>query len=114
MGFSSMRKWMDALEELGQLARVKAPVDWDLELGGIARTVVGRNGPALLFENIKGYENGRCRRLFINGTGSTERVSLALDLPVESDYRAITTAMKERLTHPVAPVLAESGPVKEV
>ena len=50
-----LRKWMDACEKEGELHRIKTEVDWDLELGHIATLNERKNGPALLFENVKGY-----------------------------------------------------------
>ena len=59
MGFLDMRQWMARLEGEGELRRVAAEVDWDREIGAIARRVLEKKGPALLFENIKGYASGR-------------------------------------------------------
>ena len=52
-------------ESEGELKRVSVEVDWNLELGGIARKVMSNSGPALLFENIKGYnrKEGKCGNL---------------------------------------------------
>ncbi len=69
MGFMDLREWVVALEKQGGLRRIAAPVDWDREIGAIARRVLEKNGPALLFETIKGYETGRCTRLFTGGLG---------------------------------------------
>ena len=55
MGFMDMRQWMALLEKEGELRRIAAEVDWDREIGAIARRVLEKRGPALLFENIKGY-----------------------------------------------------------
>ena len=64
MGFMDMREWMSLLEKAGELRRVTAEVDWDREIGAVARRVLEKKGPALLFENIKGYASGRCTKLF--------------------------------------------------
>ena len=55
MGFMDLREWMALLEKTGELRRVTAEVDWDREIGAVARRVLEKKGPALLFENIKGY-----------------------------------------------------------
>ena len=62
MGFLDQRQWMASLEQQGELRRIKAEVDWDREIGAIARRMLEKKGPALLFENIKGYTNGRCQQ----------------------------------------------------
>lgn len=114
MGYDDLRAWIGALEGAKQLARVSSEVDWNLELGGISRSLMRREGPALLFENIKGYKNSRCQRLFINGLGNRQRVAMALGIPLGVSYRDIVMTIKERLRRPVAPVKVPSGPVKEV
>ena len=55
----SLRTWLDQLEAAGELARIGTEVDWDEEIGAIARVNLSRGGPALLFENIKDYKKGR-------------------------------------------------------
>ena len=70
MGFLDMRQWMAQLEQHGELRRIKAEVDWDREIGAVTRRVLEKKGPAVLFENIKGYANGRCTKLFASGLGA--------------------------------------------
>jgi 4-hydroxy-3-polyprenylbenzoate decarboxylase len=52
MAYKGLRDWMAKLEKMGQLKRITAEVDWDLELSAIAREVLSYRGPALLFENF--------------------------------------------------------------
>ncbi|MDA8306789.1 MAG: UbiD family decarboxylase, partial [Deltaproteobacteria bacterium] len=52
----SMRDFVDRGLELGMVKRVTAEVDWDLELSHIAKLNEEAGGPALLFENVKGYK----------------------------------------------------------
>ena len=49
-----LRGFLALLEERGQLRRITAPVDPDLELAAIADRVLARGGPGLLFENVIG------------------------------------------------------------
>ena len=44
-----MRTFVDLLEKKGQLKRISALVDPDLELAAISDRVLGLGGPALLF-----------------------------------------------------------------
>src|SRR5947207_15907075 len=55
-GYQDMRSYMAALEERGLLKHVVAPVDLKHEIGAIAARSLEQSGPALVFENIKGYE----------------------------------------------------------
>src|SRR5262249_60371349 len=75
MAFMDMRQWMAVLEKAGALRRITAEVDWDREIGAIARRALEQKGPALLFENIKGYRGGRCNKMFVSGPGARSRVA---------------------------------------
>ena len=50
---TSIRGILEYLEENGQEAHVKQEVDPIIEIAGIQKALDG--GPALIFENIKGY-----------------------------------------------------------
>ncbi len=50
-----LRSYIDQCAQAGELRRVTAPVDWNLEISHISKLVEERKGPALLFENVKGY-----------------------------------------------------------
>jgi 4-hydroxy-3-polyprenylbenzoate decarboxylase len=113
MADRSLREWIAAIERMGQLKKIKAEVDWNLELSTITRRVVNQAGPALLFENVKGYQNTVCQRVFTNGLGSRERTAVALGLSSEASYREIVKVIKERLGKQVAPVIVAAGPVKQ-
>src|SRR6202050_3748205 len=88
MGFLNRRQWMAQLEQHGELRRIKAEVDWDREIGAVTRRMLEKKGPALLFENIKGYKDGRCTKLFASGLGARSRLRLALGLPRAGPHRA--------------------------
>jgi 4-hydroxy-3-polyprenylbenzoate decarboxylase len=83
VAYNDLREWMDALEEAGELKRVRTQVDPILEITEIADRVskgaarkYGRpGGPALLFENVKGA-NGV--PVLINQFGSERRMQMAL------------------------------------
>src|SRR2546422_11089215 len=87
MSFVDMREWITRLDTEGELRRIKAEVNWDRELGAIARRVLEKKGPALLFERIKGYEAGRCTKLFISGLGSGGRLAPALGFAQDISHR---------------------------
>ncbi|MBU1743012.1 MAG: UbiD family decarboxylase, partial [Proteobacteria bacterium] len=52
----SMRDFIELGEREGVVKRIKAEVDWDLELSHIAKLNEEKSGPALLFENVKGHD----------------------------------------------------------
>ena len=78
--FGDLRGWIKALEGAGELQQIDAEVDWNIELGTIARLAQGAGtGPALLFNNIRDYgANARCRQVFTGGLSSARRVAMML------------------------------------
>ena len=52
---SDLDAWLEKVEALGELKRITAEVDPDLEAATITYLVGGEKSPALLFENIKGH-----------------------------------------------------------
>jgi 4-hydroxy-3-polyprenylbenzoate decarboxylase len=71
---ADLREWIDLLEREGELVRVRAEVDADLEITEIVDRTVKAGGPALLFERVRGSE----RPLLINQFGTERRMCLAL------------------------------------
>lgn len=50
-----LRDWVEACEREGEPKRIKAEIDWNLELSHVSDLNERRRGPALLFENVKGF-----------------------------------------------------------
>ena len=114
MGFMDLREWMAALERRDGLRRITAPVDWDREIGAVARRVLEKKGPALLFERIKGYESGRCTRLFTSGLASRERLALALGFAPDTSNADLVQYVMKKNRETVPPRVVGTGPVKDV
>ena len=112
MAYQDLNEWIATLEKEGELRRVKAKVDWNLEMGGIVQEVFDRKGPALLFENIKDYDDTFCKKLFTASLSTYPRIALALGLPKDTPPKEIIKVYKERVQKPVKPVRVDSGPVK--
>ena len=130
MAYDDLRDWISALERAGELRRVRAEVDPILEITEITDRVSksGQDGPALLFENVKGY---RGWQVLINQFGSERRMRLALGVESLDEIAArihqfLDVKSPEGLVEKIKmlPMLAEmgrffpktvsSGPCKEV
>src|SRR3954466_9417896 len=72
-----LRGWSALVEREGELVRVDAEVDPELEITEINDRVVKQGGPALLFEHVKGSD----RSLLINQFGTERRMAMAFDAP---------------------------------
>src|ERR1051326_6082789 len=70
---ADLREWIKLLEREGELVRVSAEVDPDLEITEIVDRTVKAGGPALLFEQPKGARHP----LLINQFGTERRMCLA-------------------------------------
>jgi UbiD family decarboxylase len=114
MSFMDQRQWIAALEKENEVRRVSREVDWDREIGAIGRRVLEKRGPALLFDNIKGYTGGRCRKLFMSGLGARSRLALALGFPRHAGNRELVQHVMKKNREALAPVLVDSGPVKDI
>ena len=74
MAYSNLRDFVKALEQAGELKRIKTEVSPDLEISQITDRVSKAEGPALLFENVEGSQ----MPLLINAFGSQKRMAMAL------------------------------------
>ncbi len=74
MKYKDLRDFIAQLERDGELRRITAEVDPHLEMTEICDRTLKRGGPALLFENPKGYDMPVLGNLF----GTPERVARAM------------------------------------
>ena len=79
LAYDDLRAWIKTLDKAGELKHIHEPVDPILEIAEITdRSVENKgSGPALLFENIKGYPGSR---VLMNQFGSERRMKLALEV----------------------------------
>ncbi|MFY9180383.1 MAG: 4-hydroxy-3-polyprenylbenzoate decarboxylase [Venatoribacter sp.] len=74
MKYNDLRDFIKKLEKKGELKRISYPVDPHLEMTEIADRVLRAGGPALLFENPKGYDMPVLANLF----GTPKRVAMGM------------------------------------
>ena len=79
-----LREWIALLEREGELRRISAEVDPDLEITEITDRVVKSSGPALLFGSPKGSKHP----LLINQFGTERRMCLAFGVEKLDDVAA--------------------------
>lgn len=71
-----LRGFLKQLEQRGQLQRIPALVDPDLEIAEISNRMLQSGGPALLFENVKGSPYP----VAVNVMGTVERICWAMNM----------------------------------
>lgn len=74
MKYTDLRDFIKQLEQRGELKRVAFPVDPNLEMTEISDRTLRAGGPALLFENVKGFNTPVLANLF----GTEKRVALGM------------------------------------
>ncbi len=84
-----LRNFLELLEARGQLKRITAPVDPDLELAAISDRVLAGGGPALLFENV----TGSSMPVAVNLLGTMQRVIWSLGLEKPEDLESLGTKL---------------------
>ncbi len=127
MPFESLGEYVEALEQAGQLRRVKARVSPNLEVAEIMRRLMYSGGPAVLFENVEGSD----MQVLGNAFGSMKRLEIALETTDFTEIgRRITELTKMKMPSGMlnklkmlpklseiseyGPKYVDSGPVNEV
>jgi 4-hydroxy-3-polyprenylbenzoate decarboxylase len=110
----SLGDWLQKVEAIGELKRITALVDTDLEMSTITY-MNGKTlgGPTLLFENIKGHPGGR---LLFNPIGSSlNRIALAIREEPGKSAIDLTKILSQKMKKRIPPhtIEAELAPVNE-
>ena len=66
-------------------------------------------GPAILFENVKGYNIP----VLVNVLSTRRRPALALGLPPDAKREEIDRTIAERMKREIEPKIVDTGPCKE-
>ena len=74
MAYKNLRDFLELLESRGELKRITQEIDPYLEITEISDRTLRAGGPALLFENPKGYDIPVLCNLF----GTAKRVALGM------------------------------------
>lgn len=104
-----IREFISLCEEAGLLRRIKAEVDWDLELSHIAKLNEEKGGPALLFENVKDHDSP----VLTSACTTTERLALIMGEPRDSNLVELMRVWVEKNQTKIPPKWVDSGPCKE-
>ena len=106
-----LREWISACEKEGELKRIKAQVDWNLELSHIAKLNEERKGPALLFENVKDYTIP----VLTSALTSEKRLAITLGLEPGTSMCEMARWWMKVITEKglIKPKEVPSGPVTE-
>ena len=118
MAYKDMRDFLGRLEQLGQLKRVKVPLNAERgknELQALMRYLATSSGPGLILENLEGYNTPEVPIIF-NPFGTRERTALTLGVhdPLEAKLKH-TAILSDRSTwHKPNVVDRSQAPCKDV
>ncbi|HLG72616.1 MAG TPA: UbiD family decarboxylase, partial [Chloroflexota bacterium] len=98
-----LRTALQRLDAAGRLLKVESRVDPDLELAGIAKKL--DSGPAVLFQDVAGYD----MPVFANALANNDNILAVFDL----DVAGIREVMTRGLTNSIKPVMADVGASQE-
>lgn len=91
MQYRDLREFINKLEEIGELKRIKEPVSPHLEMTSFCDTVLKNAGPAILFENPTEHTMPVLGNLF----GTTLRVALGMGKNNISELRKVGEFLAE-------------------
>src|ERR1700691_4515702 len=91
---SALDEWLAKVEAMGELKRISAEVDPDLEAATITYLVGSEKSPALLFENIKGHPGHRALYNMI-GCNLSRFCLMIGEEPVDHPLKAVQALQKK-------------------
>ncbi len=109
VAYTDMREFIELLDEKGLVHRVTAEVDPVHELGAITARSLDRHGPAIIFENVKGYPG---KPMVVNLLSTPEQVALAFG--TEPTEEQVQGAVVRGMDHRLPSLEVETGPCKDV
>lgn len=113
-----LRQWLARVDAMGELVRVREPVDRDEEMSAISYLVAKQHpSPAVLFERASGFEKSPVgAQLLWNILGpSIRRIALTLEEPPDTPTVELIRRVKDKLKRRIVPreVSRADAPVYE-
>lgn len=106
----TFRGYLKILEENGELIKERKEVNVKYEIASLHMKAQAERGPAILFENVKGYS----MPVLVNLLSTRTRLALALGLPKDAKRELIDEILRERIKKEVKPEVIDTAPCKEV
>lgn len=120
MAYKDIREFMGALEKHGELQRIKTEIDWNMEMGAIARKCAEEGAPVAFAEKVKGYPKGYSMLAGVLG-GSKKgggwmpyrRIALAFGRDPDTPPQELVEQYINAKKNPIKPMEVSTGPCKE-
>ena len=101
-----LRDWLERVDEMGELIRIKEPLDCVEQMSAIGYLVAKQNpSPAILMEKTKGYEQSPIGAMHLwNILGpSFRRIALTLEEPPDTPVVELIRRVKDKLKRRIPP-----------
>lgn len=107
-----LRGYIEDIKRIGELREVEK-ADWDLEIGALTELVGEKDGPGLLFDEIRGYPKGY--RVFTNFLNNPRHINVAFGLPSDLPTLELVRVVKDKFIRlkQMPPKEVSDGPVME-
>ncbi|MFC2002855.1 UbiD family decarboxylase [Chloroflexota bacterium] len=105
MPYQSLREFLDDLRERGELKVCKKEVDRKIEIAKVTDKSAKVGGPAILFENVKGFQTHVVTGLF----GTVERSFRGIDTTKYDGFKKMLSGLEK----PIPPKTVSDGSCKE-
>jgi 2,5-furandicarboxylate decarboxylase 1 len=89
-----LKEFVHYLDGLGEIKRVTTPVDPRYEIAAVLDNLGKNDGPAILFEQVKGY----AMPLVGNLLGTQKRLALALGIEEDDMFQGLQPRLDKRIT----------------
>ncbi|MFC2039596.1 UbiD family decarboxylase [Chloroflexota bacterium] len=105
-----LREWISQLEKDGDLIRIKEELKLEPDIGALGKATCDIQGPAILAENIEGYETPVAMGLH----AAFRRCGMAMGLPKDASFRDIKNKWRTTFDkYPMKSKIVSTGPCKE-
>jgi UbiD family decarboxylase len=104
--WKEMREFLEFLEQKGEIIHIKEEVDPEWEVNGITRMVLQKQGPAIIFHNVKGADLPLATGIL----GSDKRYLWALGL---DGWTGFNEEWSKRTEHHIPPRMVDTGVCQE-
>ncbi|MGH9247103.1 MAG: UbiD family decarboxylase [Acidimicrobiales bacterium] len=107
IAFKDIRSFLDYLGERGELAVVDQSVDVEFEIAAYIRKASDHDGPAFLFNDVKGFAHR-----VVGGVFCTP--SKAVNALGAEDHTDAQRRFADGLKRPLEPVIVDTGPCRDI
>jgi phenylphosphate carboxylase alpha subunit len=116
MAYYDLREYMQSCEAADEMITIDKELDWNLEVGAIARRICEIGAPMAHMTNIRGAQYGSSILASPMSKGwqsDFARIAIGLQVDPKAGYEELMDEFMSRMAHPIRPMQVADGPCKE-